>query len=213
MTRISIAGVLGFVAVFALGLTALIRPSDAWAGAIFTMVLGMLLASVLGTLLRGWRRGGWLGFALFGWGFFLFGSVPGLGMVDQARLLPYSAASWVFETSNPYDEPQLPPILPSGVSPFEVDTPAPAPPSSVAVGTPIDLVMEYNSHIVFDRYVKREATAELIGYWLSIPLSGCLGAILGVLLARPQPKSGGCSGGSADRRQSLSDRFSGSLTN
>lgn len=208
MGRISIAGLLGVVAFFAIGLAALIHPSDVWAGVIFTIVIGTLLASILGMLLRGWRRGGWLGFAIFGWGYLLLGSVSGLGMMAQGRLLTDSAANWVFEKSHPFPEPEsppidpsLPPIPPSGVSPFEIDPPAPAPGTSSAPSTPTDPVMLYAPwhayRIFWNGSARRRENAKLIGYLLSIPLFAGFGAILGAFLARPLPTIGPTS---ADRQ-------------
>ena len=51
----------------------MVNATFIWAGVVFTLTIGVLLASVLALILRGWRGGGWLGFALFGWGFLIFG--------------------------------------------------------------------------------------------------------------------------------------------
>lgn len=65
--RLSLAGSLGFVAVFALGLTGLRSATTFWTSAAAMLTLGLLLASVLGVcLLRGRERAACLGFALFG---------------------------------------------------------------------------------------------------------------------------------------------------
>src|SRR5262249_23763078 len=65
--RLSIAGMLGVVAVVALWLTSLRVASPFSVSVAATITLGLLLTGVLGALLlRGPGRGFWLGFALFG---------------------------------------------------------------------------------------------------------------------------------------------------
>jgi hypothetical protein len=115
MVRISIAGLLGFVVAFALGLAALISGTDLWRGVACTLTLAVLLGSVLGIVLRGWRDGGLLGFALFGWGYLLM-ALMASGMADHLRELSDPLARWVFESSN------IPPVAPP-----------PAPPSSPGI--------------------------------------------------------------------------------
>jgi hypothetical protein len=66
--RISLASLLGIVAVFGLGLAGLKSSTVLWTTAATTVTLALLLAAVLGAvLLRGPERAFWLGFALFGW--------------------------------------------------------------------------------------------------------------------------------------------------
>ena len=105
MGRTSVAGLLGFVAVFAIGLAAMVNATSVWAGVVFTLMVGLLLASVLAVILPGGRRGGWLGFALFGWGYFLVGNVPALGLASDCWLLPDAVADWIFLKSNPQPVP------------------------------------------------------------------------------------------------------------
>jgi hypothetical protein len=166
MRRISVAGLLGFVAVFAIGLAALVNATAVWTGVVFTLMVGLLLTSVLAAILRGWRRGGWLGFALFGWGFFLLGNISGLGLAPSTWLLPDLAAQWIFSTSN--TEPLAPAIWHT----YDSD--------GHARETP-----EYRDYLVATNLRnERSSNATLIGRWLSVLLLAEIGAILGVLLAR-----------------------------
>ena len=161
MGRISIAGVLGSVAVFAIGLAALVNATTAWAGVAFTLTIGVLLASVLATILRGWRRGGWLGLALLGWGYFFIGHVSALGLADYSRMLPDTAADWIFSKANL--EPVPPPSF-DGMSPK----------------TPEERAYFAARNV----YNERSANATNIGRWFSVLLFAEVGAVLGVLLAR-----------------------------
>lgn len=65
------------IVVLALSIAALRSASDAWVGPMFSMPLGLLLTAVLGVVYRrGARRAFWLGFALFGWVYWLMSFGP-----------------------------------------------------------------------------------------------------------------------------------------
>ncbi len=160
MGRISIAGLLGFVAVFAFGLAALVGASNAWVGATFTLSVGLLLTSVLVVILRGRGNGGWPGFALFAWGYFFFGYVAAV----DAWLVPDAVTGWVFSKSN------SPPIPPAWM--------ATATPGSRAM-TPEDSAY----YVASEEYNKRSTNAGRIGRWLAVLVFGGAGAVIGVVLA------------------------------
>ena len=165
MGRISIAAVLGFVAVFAIGLAALVNATSVWAGVSFTLTVGVLFSSVLATILRGWRRGGWLGFALFGWGYFLLGYTSVFGVASDFWLLPDAATEWIFARSN--RAPVLPPSF-----------------STAAQGSR-PLTPEDSAYYAAARdYNDRFAIAGRIGRWLSVLLFAGVGAFLGILLGQ-----------------------------
>jgi hypothetical protein len=66
--RISMASLLGFIAVLALGLAGIKSASSLWTTAASTVTLAMLLGSILAAWqLAGVDRAFWAGFALFGW--------------------------------------------------------------------------------------------------------------------------------------------------
>ncbi len=68
--RDSIVGLMGVVLVSAVGIAALRHSTVAWVGAIDLLTRAILgLAVVKAIYVRGPARAGWLGFAVFGWGF------------------------------------------------------------------------------------------------------------------------------------------------
>jgi ABC-type antimicrobial peptide transport system permease subunit len=68
--RISLAGLMALIFVFAIGVAALRDASETWTGIVLLLTLGLLCVSVFGVIYRsGGRRAWWLGFGLFGWGY------------------------------------------------------------------------------------------------------------------------------------------------
>ncbi len=68
--RASIAGLMGFVLVTAMGLAALRSPSDTWAGVLFYSAAGVFALGIVGVVCGGSaERAWWLGFVLFGSGY------------------------------------------------------------------------------------------------------------------------------------------------
>lgn len=86
--RVSIAGIMVFVLVSALGVAALRSPTPLWAGGVFTLALAGLGLAAPGMLYRkGGRRAFWVGFAAFGWGYWIVSLSPWVGEVVQPRLI------------------------------------------------------------------------------------------------------------------------------
>jgi hypothetical protein len=70
--RISIAQILALMVPIAFGLAALANPSAFWEGTIFALTMLLLFAAIVGVIYRnGGDRAFWLGFSVFGWGFYL----------------------------------------------------------------------------------------------------------------------------------------------
>jgi hypothetical protein len=68
--RFSIAGLMGAVVVAAIAVAAMRRSSETWAGVLFLFTSGALCLAVIGLVCRGpAERAWWLGFNLFGWGY------------------------------------------------------------------------------------------------------------------------------------------------
>jgi hypothetical protein len=66
--RFSIAGLMGFVLLTAIGFAALRSPSETWSGVLLLATLGAFGIALVGAFCRtGAERGGWIGFAVFGW--------------------------------------------------------------------------------------------------------------------------------------------------
>jgi hypothetical protein len=73
--RLTIAALIGLVALCAVTFAALRTSSPYWASAMMSLTMLVLLGSVVASV-WGRHRAGWSGFAIFGWGYFLlaFGS-------------------------------------------------------------------------------------------------------------------------------------------
>jgi hypothetical protein len=98
MGRFSLARGLGVVAAIAVGL-GLLRDGSNWcSGAMLTLTLGLLFASLLGAMIHGVSEGAWLGFALFGWGFFLLQFIPTVEY--RLRMVTDAPAEWIFSHTN-----------------------------------------------------------------------------------------------------------------
>src|SRR5262245_29525728 len=66
--RVSIAGLMGAVAVVAVGCAALRSGSPVWHGTLLLATRAILGVALIGALCRqGEKRAWWIGFALFGW--------------------------------------------------------------------------------------------------------------------------------------------------
>ena len=91
--RFSIAGLMGVVLLVAIGFAALRNPSENWAGVVLLATLAALGIAMVGAFCRsGATRGGFLGFAVFGWiymiaAFYPFGIWPKLPTQSLLELL------------------------------------------------------------------------------------------------------------------------------
>jgi len=88
--RITIAQIILFVLVAAIGLAAIRSGSAAWAGAMFSITFFAMICSFLGIAYgRGMRRIYWSGFATLGWSYLLLIYTPWLqGNVGRFLLAP-----------------------------------------------------------------------------------------------------------------------------
>jgi hypothetical protein len=97
--RFSIANLLTAVAIIAVGLAALNSPSRLTVGLVTIVTLGVLLAAILGAIYRaGEARAFWLGFAVFGWSYFLVAFSPVFSDVKAQIDLPLRAFRDAFFT-------------------------------------------------------------------------------------------------------------------
>jgi len=72
LPRISIKSLMAFVVLVGVGLAALAKPNNGWATVLSAFFLATLPTSLLGVIFRrGPARVGWVGFAVFGWSFFV----------------------------------------------------------------------------------------------------------------------------------------------
>ena len=96
--RFSIAGLMGAVAMSAVGIAALrAADSTAWAGAMLMLVCGVLALAIVGALCRrDSERAWWLGFALFGCGYLMlaFWSENGFDELPTTKLLLFLSSKF-----------------------------------------------------------------------------------------------------------------------
>jgi hypothetical protein len=94
--RITLARLMGLVLYCGVVFGTLRYATEIWASALFTLMLLLLLAAVVCAIFcKEPARAGWLGFAIFGWGFFLVGYNGGI--VPQAGATPV-LTSLLFKT-------------------------------------------------------------------------------------------------------------------
>lgn len=97
LTRISMAGLTGTIALIAVGLACLMFASSPWAGAVFSITLGFLSLAPLGIIYRrGERRAFWIGAALCGWSYMIFSSGPWFVDHVQHRLVTTKLLRWAY---------------------------------------------------------------------------------------------------------------------
>jgi hypothetical protein len=95
MRRFSIAGLMAVVLVCGVAVAALRNASEIWAGILLLLTLGLLAAALLGVAYRREAgRAGWIGFALFGWGYLTLAFGPWFAeqvrpQLPTTRLLDY----------------------------------------------------------------------------------------------------------------------------
>jgi hypothetical protein len=76
---------MGAVALVAVGVAALRSPTAVWARLVILLALGAICGATVGAILRrGPGRGAWLGFAVFGWAYFLMTLTPGAANTGSA---------------------------------------------------------------------------------------------------------------------------------
>ncbi len=108
MNRFSLASLLALVGFIAVGLAALRDASEWVAQAFFTLTLAALAFGLLGTIVRR-EHAAWIGFSLFGWGYFLAAFAPVLEVEIAPFLLTTKAIDTALERLN--EVPPLPPEL------------------------------------------------------------------------------------------------------
>jgi hypothetical protein len=116
--RFTLAALMGAVALVAVGVAALRSPTALWASLVILLALGAICGATVGAILRrGPARGAWLGFAVFGWAYFLltlspWGGEYGLG---PARFLTRASTALLLQI-----DPDLVEMPVAGVEEFAV---------------------------------------------------------------------------------------------
>jgi hypothetical protein len=92
--RVSIAGILVWVALLGVGFAGLRNPSLLWSNALFSVALGTLTLAVLAAVYRrGRRRAFWVGFATCGWVYLLLA----LGPANESLVSPYLVTTAILD--------------------------------------------------------------------------------------------------------------------
>jgi hypothetical protein len=149
-TRFSIAGLMGFVLIVALGIGGLKAANPLWASACYTLTfLGLVAGVLLAIQAQGRKRAFWVGFSMTGWTYFVFvfvfvfvfpSSEPNEPpprfltalLLDEAQALFFPNNNSVFFTTyNPVVATFNPTPLPvvTTAPPMLAVTPAPVPPN------------------------------------------------------------------------------------
>ena len=117
MRRLTVAGLMGAVGVVAAGLAAVRLASPLALDLVSGTILLALAVGLLGVVVRAEPRAGWRGFALFGWGYFLYIALPwptmgGLYVVPTER-----AVQSLVNSLLPHPAPPARPAFPSSYDP------------------------------------------------------------------------------------------------
>jgi hypothetical protein len=132
--RISLATLIGIVAVFALSLAGMLSTSRLWLTLASTLTLVLLLAALLASwLFAGMERVFWVGFALFGWTYLMlvnwdwvggqFGHDLTVGISEAADWLLPEVKAPALPFGVPTPAPPVSAVLPASLGPT---LPAPA---------------------------------------------------------------------------------------
>ena len=141
--RISLATLIGIVAVLALALAGMLSASRLWLMLASTVMLALLLTAILAAwLFSGTDRAFWVGFALFGWTYLILVNWGWIGgQIGSELTIGFSeAAEWVLP------EVKAPPLqfgFPAPASPVSTTSPAPfgqAVPAAPALVNPADYI-------------------------------------------------------------------------
>ena len=96
--RTTVLGLMGFIALVAVGMAALRSNDPTWAAIVLALTVSALCTSTVGAI---HRRGAWAGFAVFGWAFFLIYQPHSAPTVGATTLPMAMACRVVFCLSDP----------------------------------------------------------------------------------------------------------------
>ncbi len=116
MSRYTVAGLMGAVGLVALGLAAVRVASPLMLDLVSGVILMALALGLLGVVVGAEPRPGWRGFALFGWGYFLYVVLPWQSMTSFCPLPTERTVRHLVDSLQPRDDP---PARPDFASPYE----------------------------------------------------------------------------------------------
>jgi hypothetical protein len=99
--RTTTAGLMGLVGVSAVGLSALTHPSATWVNATYSLTVALNFAATVAAIASaGPARKAAAGFAVCGWGYFLFAFVPAPGRSLETYLITTNLIAWFYGISS-----------------------------------------------------------------------------------------------------------------
>jgi hypothetical protein len=102
--RFSIAGLVGAVCLCAFALASLLHAATPWAGAVFSINLGLLTVALIGVIYRGGqRRAFWVGFSICGWAYLVLNHGPWFKDLIGPRLVTSQLLDWAYPWLIPYN--------------------------------------------------------------------------------------------------------------
>ncbi|HWE39108.1 MAG TPA: hypothetical protein VG406_21345 [Isosphaeraceae bacterium] len=164
MRRIRLAGALGLLAILAFELAAMRGESDLWQSGVFTLTLAILSVASLGALLKRGRGPGWVGFAVFGWIYFL-------AVAAGSELITTHALDGIY--SAVFKPPKLPIVGGKQLTREEI---------SARPGIPDPQSAEADYLLRDGRYGVMRDRFTTIGHWFLCVVSGFFGVLAGVAL-------------------------------
>ncbi|MDR3632403.1 MAG: hypothetical protein P4L84_01125 [Isosphaeraceae bacterium] len=180
MRRFSVAQVMGIIGALGLGCAALRSGAEVWFQWAYFLTLATLSITLLGALIGTPPRGAWLGFTLFGWGYFVLIFVPAVRSTVGVHLPDTGLLDGLAERCH-----QLP-SRPSGAMPYASDKIG----DFFLYNRQLSYVDPNNA--VIDAYYKaRRSHTERVHYsqgtcyLLACWTAGVIGAVIGRALARP----------------------------
>jgi hypothetical protein len=183
--RISLASLIGIVAVIALGLAGMLSTSRLWLMLASTVTLVVLLAAILASwLFSGIDRAFWVGFALFGWTYLIMVNWDWIGgqLGHDLTAGISEAAEWLIPEIKPPPFPFGLPTLPPSAA---TTSPAPRGPVLPPPPPPLNFIdpMEQSRQ----RQIKIGNFVQ-IGRMLGALCFGALGGWLARILAQREEK-------------------------
>ena len=186
--RFSIAGLMGFVLIAAVGVGGLKNANEVWASGCFTLMVVCLVAAILNAVQgRGKDRAYWTGFAVAGWAYLLVtfgtmdwseGTLPGPitgQLFDQLATVIHPGESRYSNVTATFLPTPVPAPAPNSLAPSITITgtlsgissssvaPAPAPVLPPAVVTPTYVMMPPNTRLESYTNVAHSLAALLAG--------------------------------------------------
>jgi hypothetical protein len=170
--RISIAGLMAFIVLIAVGFAALKDPTDLWTSLVFTLAIATAAACALGTIAsRGSARPLWLGSSLSTGVYLLLAFGPWFSTEAKPHLL----TAWGLERAYPriHTKPMLT-VAQRGHSMLHI-----------LGGAPHDYAVESADNYLSYRGAAHQMNFERIGHSLAAMACGLMGAlVVGVLAPR-----------------------------